>query len=85
MESGYWFDAPSFIPCMFVVSICWSHSRIFCRYGDVTIVVRGCNDLSDARHLCPLSRDGSLSVFLSHPNDCPYSRLVEALGTEDLF
>ena len=35
-----WLDALSYIPCVFVVSVCSSNWRIFCTYGEVTIVVR---------------------------------------------
>ena len=41
-NAGDLFDAPSDVPCVFVVSVCSFHWRIFCIYGDVTIVMKGC-------------------------------------------
>ena len=47
-NAGDWFDAPSYIPCVFEVSVCSFHWRVFCTYGEVTIVVRCSKIKSDA-------------------------------------
>ena len=63
-----WFDAPSYILRVFVVFVCrlMFHSRIFCIYGGVTIVLKGRHIYSDARLSSHLSKDGSLScIFIA--------------------
>ena len=52
---------------IYVESFVWfilSHSRIFHSYGDVIIAGEGLKILTFARHLWPLSSEGSLACYI---------------------
>ena len=52
--------------CLFVCLKFFVHSRIFYSLGDVTSAGKGVQIFTFARHLWPLSSDGSLATLLWH-------------------
>ena len=79
------FNGYNLFDCLFVWCF-WSHSKMFHSFGNVTIAVEGLQILTYARHLWPLSSEGSLacqhllwhgaSVYNGHFEDPWHSHLM---------
>ena len=68
----YWY---SVIVCLFAWGFS-SHSRIFHSYGDVTITGEGLQILPNARHLWPLSGEGSLACHTYCETGHPFIMVI---------
>ena len=60
---------------MFIWSL-YSHSRIFHSYGNVTNTGEGLQILTYDQHICPLSREGSLSCYTYCDMDQPFIMVI---------